>query len=149
MKHKFTQTLVFLLFLAATVSAQPCQYLAYDGFDYAAWLPLHGLSGGSAQSVGRCYFGISGERKKPGNAAVHHRYDGAPGFSCARMCERGGKYYPGESGKYPRRYLSNPDSGNWRDQNGQVRIKIRARPAAGIHHTERRNRPRGSFPAME
>ena len=101
------------------------------------------------QSVGRCYFGIPGERKKPGNAAVHHRYDGAPGFPCARMCERGGKYYPGESGKYPRRYLSNPDSGNWRDQNDQVRIKIRARPAAGIHHTERRNRPRGSFPAME
>ncbi|MCE2823727.1 MAG: PKD domain-containing protein, partial [Saprospiraceae bacterium] len=47
MKHKFTQTLAFLLFLAATVSAQPCQYLAYDGFDYAAGLPLHGLSGGS------------------------------------------------------------------------------------------------------
>ena len=47
MKHKFTQTLAFLLFLAATVSAQPCQYLAYDGFDYTSGLPLHGLSGGS------------------------------------------------------------------------------------------------------
>ncbi len=46
-KHKFTHTLALLLFLISTLPAQPCQYLAYDGFDYPAGLPLHGLSGGS------------------------------------------------------------------------------------------------------
>jgi hypothetical protein len=46
-KHKSTHTLALLLFLTSLLRAQPCQYLAYDGFDYPAGLPLHGLSGGS------------------------------------------------------------------------------------------------------
>jgi len=47
MKHKLTHTVALLLLLAQALQSQPCQYLAYDGFDYGSSLPLHGLSGGS------------------------------------------------------------------------------------------------------
>ncbi len=37
----------FLLFFLQNASAQTCNYLAYDGFDYAANTPLEGLQGGT------------------------------------------------------------------------------------------------------
>ncbi|MFN0174877.1 MAG: PKD domain-containing protein [Saprospiraceae bacterium] len=39
--------LPFLLFFLQNTSAQPCNYLAYDGFDYAANSSLEGLQGGT------------------------------------------------------------------------------------------------------
>ncbi|MBP6812707.1 MAG: hypothetical protein KA138_14365, partial [Saprospiraceae bacterium] len=37
----------FLLFFLHNTSAQTCNYLAYDGFDYTANAPLEGLQGGT------------------------------------------------------------------------------------------------------
>lgn len=38
---------LFFLLMSLWAAAQPCQYLAYDGFDYADQLPLNGRNGGS------------------------------------------------------------------------------------------------------
>ena len=39
--------LALLLISFQNTSAQTCNYLAYDGFDYAANTPLEGLQGGT------------------------------------------------------------------------------------------------------